>query len=756
MTNQTPSHRTLLPEFPGISTARRVILAAAFLLQAVAGRGDNTPATSNWSFRNDVQPVLAKAGCSSGACHGAGAGQGGFKLSLRGYDDEGDYLAITRSALGRRIDLHEPGLSLLLLKPTAAVPHKGGERFGTNSMEYRILSEWIAAGTPPPRESDARLVSLEIQPREVSLKPGDYQQIQVQGRFTDGAVRDVTRWVKFTDANSEVTAVDDQGKVKVQGYGEGAVTAWYLSRLAIARVVVPYTNDVPESLFSNAPRRNFIDTLSLAKLKELRLPPSPRCSDSEFQRRAFLDTLGILPTEDESRAFLSDKDTTKRDRLIESLLQRPEFVDYWTYKWSDLLLVNGDKLRPAAMWSYHHWIREAVAENRPWDVLVRGVVTASGSTLENGAANFYALHDEPSGMAETVTQAFLGMSINCAKCHNHPMEKWTNDEYFGFANLFARVRAKSGPGDGERIIYAATTGDINQPLRGRPQAPKPLDAPALPLEMQGDRRQALAQWLTSPSNPYFTRSIVNRVWANFYGVGLVEKVDDLRVTNPASNETLLSAAATYLVEQRYDLKALMRTILQSETYQRSSQTVPGNAADRRFYARYYPRRLSGEVMLDAFSQVTEVPTPFQIDQRNANSGLGKKYPTGLRALQLPDTRTFSYFLKTFGRPEREKTCECERSSEPSMAQVLHIANGETVNQKLASKESILTRALARNESPSSLVEQAYLRSLSRLPSTTELKRLSDELGRTSDSDRREALEDIYWALLSSKEFLFNH
>ncbi|MBI3868990.1 MAG: DUF1553 domain-containing protein [Verrucomicrobia bacterium] len=712
--------------------------------------------SSAWTFRNHVQPVLAKTGCSSGACHGAAGGQGGFKLSLRGYDDDGDFRAITRSALGRRVNLHDPAYSLLLLKPTAAVPHKGAQRFTTNSIEYRILSQWIAAGTPGPKADDPRIANLRIIPETVSLRPGMTQAFTVRARFTDGAEQDVTRWVKYTDANSAVTLVDDAGNVKVQGYGEGAITAWYLSRLAIARVVVPFTNAVDAQVFVAAPRRNFIDDLVLEKLEELRLPPSPRCSDEEFIRRAFLDTMGVLPTREEARQFLDSKDPKKRDRVIDALLARPEFVDYWTYKWSDLLLVNGDRLRPSAMWSYYHWIRSRVAANQPWDAFVRDIVTARGSTLENGAANFYALHDDPTSMAETVTQAFLGMSINCAKCHNHPMEKWTNDEYFGFANLFARVRAKSGAADGDRIIFASAEGDIAQPLRGRPQAPKPLDAPPIDIRATADRRGSVAEWLTSPKNPYFTRSIVNRLWANFYGIGLVENVDDLRVTNPASNEKLLSAAAKFLADEGYDLKRLMRAILQSETYQRSSKPLKENAGENRFYSRYYPRRLNGEVMLDAFSQVTDVPTDFQIDLRNANAGLGQKYPPGLRALQLPDTRVFSYFLKTFGRPEREKTCECERSSEPSMAQALHLANGDAINKKLASEKSVASR-IARDAAPAGrIVEEAYLSALSRMPSETERQRMVESLESAAPAERRARVEDIYWALLSSREFLFNH
>lgn len=733
-------------------------LALSLLVQMVSAAPPDSASgqPANWSFRNDIQPLLAKTGCSAGACHGAAAGQGGFRLSLRGYDDEGDFASITRSALGRRIDFHHPALSLLLLKPTGAVPHKGGERFNTDSLEYRILSEWVAQGAPGPASNDPRMARLEIQPERVMLKPGLEQQFTVTAHFSDGTSRDVTRWAKYTDANAAVTAVSDSGSAKIQGFGEGAITAWYSSRLAVARVVVPYTNALTAAEIAPTPKRNFIDELVQAKLKELNLPLSARCSDAEFLRRAYLDTIGVLPTASVARSFLQDTNASKRDHLIDSLLQTPEFTDYWTYKWSDLLLVSTERLRPDAMWSYHHWIRTSVAANKPWDQMVREIVTATGSTLENGAANFFALHEDPTAMAETVTQAFLGMSVNCAKCHNHPMEKWTNDEYYGFANLFARVRTKNGEGDGAKIVFSAFSGDINQPLRGRPQPPKPLDGKPLALDGTIDRRQVLAEWLTSPRNPYFTRSIVNRVWANFMGVGLVEKVDDLRVTNPASNEELLTALATRLSDSRYDLKVLMRTILQSETYQRSSEPRMENAADSRFYARYYPRRLAGEVLLDAFSQVTEVPTQFQIDLRNSNQGLGAKYPVGMRALQLPDTRVFSYFLKTFGRPDREKTCECERSAEPNMAQVLHLANGDTLNQKLSATNSILTRWLDQKLAPEKLIEELYLTALSRFPTPAEAEKMLRVLTSVKTEEKRSALEDVCWALLSSKEFLFNH
>jgi hypothetical protein len=716
--------------------------------------GMENPVT--WSFRNHVQPVLARFGCSSGACHGAAAGKNGFRLSLRGYDDDGDYLALTRNAMGRRIVPSDPGRSLLLLKPTGAIPHKGGQKFAVDSLEYKVLAEWIAAGTPGPSSSDRRITRLEILPPLVVLKPGMAQQILVRAHFDDGRTEDVTRWAKYTSADQSVATIEENGQVKVVGHGEGAITAWYLSRIAIATISAPYEQKVPPATFTKAPRRNFIDQLGLEKLQSLNLPPSPRCTDAEFIRRAFLDTAGILPTAEESRAFLADTSPAKRDALIEALLRRPEFVDYWSYKWSDLLLVQSKKLKAPAMWSYYTWIRNHVEANTPWDKFARELVTAQGSTLLNGAANFYVLHDDPANMAETTSQAFLGMSINCAKCHNHPMEKWTNDQYYKMANLFARVRTKVGNGEGDQVIFAAAQGDLVQPLTGKPQVPEPLDGKSLPIDSPEDRRAHMADWLTSPDNPYFTRAIVNRVWASYFGVGLVDPVDDTRKTNPPSDERLLDAAAQFLVEQKFDLKALMRAILQSETYQRSSVALPENAADKRFYSRYYPRRVMAEVLLDAYAQVTDVPTEFRVDLRNENRGLGERYPAGLRATQLPDTRVFSYFLKTFGRPDREKTCECERTSEPNVAQVLHIVNGDTLNEKLSHKKNRITGWLDAKKSTEAIVEEAYLAALARHPSASEKNKMMAAIEGVEADGKRAAIEDMLWALLSTREFLFNH
>jgi hypothetical protein len=709
------------------------------------------------SFRNQVQPILARYGCSSGACHGSAAGQGGFRLSLRGYDDAGDYLNITRSAQGRRVTLEDPARSLLLLKATKMVPHKGGEKIKAGWPEYEILANWIAHGAPGPKEQDARIQRIEVSPVHASVKSGQQQPLKVTAFFNDGRQEDVTRWAKYTAGNTSVATVDDDGLVKVVGNGEGTVTAWYLSQLAIATVTAPYEHPPVAQAFEAFKPRNFIDQEVLTKLKELNLPPSDQCTDAEFVRRAFLDTLGVLPTPEESRAFVEENRPGKRDRLITGLLERPEFVDYWSYKWSDLLLVNSDKLPVQPMWSYYQWIRRSVELNTPWDVMVRELLTATGSTLENGAGNFFTLHDEPTRLAETVSTAFMGMSIACAKCHNHPMEKWTHDQYFAFANLFSRVRSKNGALADERVVFASTDGDLVQPLSGRALPPTPLDAKPVSLTSTVDRRKPLADWLTAPENPYFSRAITNRVWKNFFGTALVEAVDDLRMTNPASNETLLSAAAAHLVQKKFDLKALIRAILESETYQRSSVARPENQGDTRYYSRYYPRRLMAEVMLDAVSQVTAVPTPFNMDKRNANKGIGSGYPMGYRALQLPDSHTSSYFLDSFGRPDRVQTCDCERTNEPSMAQALHIANGDTMNKKLGEKNNRVASLLASGRPDPELVEEAYLWCVSRPPTEKErLGVLKVLAAAPTPEEKRLVMEDIFWGLMSSREFLFNH
>ncbi len=717
------------------------------------------------SFQNHVLAVFAKAGCNSGACHGALAGKGGFRLSLRGYDPATDYQTIVTQARGRRVELADPGRSLILAKPTGALPHKGGLRFETDSREYKVIADWIAGGAQPPSDDDATVERVEILPEAVQLSVGDKQDFIVRAHYSNGRVEDVTRWVKFSSSNESVASVDRNGRASVVGPGAGAVTGWFASQTVISIITCAFPNDIPADVYASQPRRNFIDEHVVAKLSELRIEPAPECSDVEFVRRAFLDVIGTLPTPTEVRNFLANQTEGKRDRLIESLLARPEFVDYWAYKWSDVLLVNGNKLRPKGVKAYYQWIRNEIAENTPWDEFARKVVTSTGGSIENGATNFFALHQDPENMAENVSQAFLGLSIACAKCHNHPLEKWTNSQYYSFANLFSRVRAKGWGGDfrngdGVRTLYVVPTGELIQPLTGKPQPPTPLDGEPLAFEATEDRRVHMANWLTSPDNPYFARAITNRVWASFFGPGLVEEIDDLRLSNPASNEQLLVAASLHLIEHGFDLKSLMRTILQSHTYQRSSIPLDGNRDEHHFYSRYYPQRLMAEVLLDAISQVTEVPTPFtHIGFPGGDRQETKEYPLGTRAIQLHDSAIESYFLKTFGRNSRAITCECERSDEPSMVQVLHVANGDTINGKLKTKENRVSKLLAAGHSNAELTEEIFLHCLSRFPTDAEKARVVELLGQIDEGDageKRLVVEDVFWSLLSTREFLFNH
>ena len=703
-----------------------------------------------WNFRNQVQSVLSKTGCNSGACHGAAAGKNGFKLSLRGYDPEADFYAITRQSRGRRIVSDDPGRSLILTKPTAAIPHKGGLRFTEKSREYRVIAEWIAQGQLPPSENDPKMTRLEILPEASRLKAGVELPVIVRAHFTDGHVEDVTRWAKYNSTNHAVCSVDDQGLVKVTGSGEGAIVAWYLAQNVTATVTVPFTQSVPAEQFASTERANYIDDLVLEKLAALNIPPSPKSDDSEFLRRASLDTIGTLPTVDEVKAFLANSDPGKREALIEQLLARPEFVDYWTYQWSDLLLLNGSRLKPDAIKSYYQWIRERVAQNAPWSEFARGIILAKGSTLENGAANFYALHHDPQDMVETTSMAFLGMSIQCAHCHDHPNEKWTNDDYYGMVSLFARVRSKGFVAndlkvvEGNRTIFLADRGEVLQPRTAKPQPPKPLDAQPISFEGTIDRREYLADWLTAPDNPYFSKAIVNRIWANYFGKGLVEAVDDLRLSNPPSNDKLFRKLSQELARNQFDLKTLMRTIMQSETYQRSHLVLAENETDQRFHSHSQPRRMKAEVMLDALSQATGVPTAF------------KDQPANTRAIQLIDANIASYFLDTFGRPERVLTCTCERSDEPSMTQVLHLTNGKTIQEKLEAKEGRISSLIESNATNSEIIDTLYLAALSRFPNETEKQRLTTLLDSVPVDERRVAIEDLFWSVLTSKEFLFQH
>jgi hypothetical protein len=747
-----------IPQGEGLATVSAVI--AGYKASAPLAVKDFDGA-STWSFRNDVLPVMTKMGCNSGPCHGAAAGKNGFKLTLRGYDPEADYYTLTHQALARRTETMEPAKSLILLKPTLAIPHGGGKRFDTGSPEYKVISGWIAQGMPPPRDSDPRVTAIQVLPREASLRPGAEQQLLVTAVFSDGHTADVTRWAKYESGDESVATVGNDGHVTMHGYGEAPVTVWYQSHVTFSRLRIPFPYKLPETVFSKAPRNNFIDDAILKHLAVMHIPPSPPATDAAFIRRAYLDAAGILPSPSEVDKFLKDSSPNKRNQLIDSLMKRPEFVDYWAYKWSDLLLVSSNRLSNAEMWSYYNWIRDSVANDKPWNQFVAQIVTATGNTQENGSANYWVVHRDPLDTSESMAQAFLGINITCAHCHNHPLAKWTQKDYYGMANLFARVRLKTFAPGGFRpgvgpifngvTVYSAPTGEFMDDRFMMPLPPKPLDAVALSMQTPGDTRQYFAKWLTSAQNPFFARSIVNRVWRNFMGRGLVEPVDDLRDTNPATNDGLLNALTKDFVAHNFDLDYLIRTIMQSATYQTSSQPLKENADDDKYGSHYVIRRLPAEVLLDAYSQITQVPEKFD------------GYPVGMRAMQLPDTAVKSYFLTAFGRPPRQQTRESERTSVPTITQALHIINGDTLNSKLRSSGSSVDMLLKLGFSDEQIVDYLYLASLSRHPSETERSALVAALATAEqqkvaggDDPRRAALIDMSWSLLTSEEFMFNH
>jgi hypothetical protein len=748
----------------------RCLLPAAGCLLFVAAPGANAPNTTPRpvpshaptrapaaaiapiSFRNQVIPVLTKAGCNSGACHGAAAGKNGFGLTLRGYDPAADYDTITRQAGGRRVNKIEPAKSLILLKPTETVPHMGGTRFKVASPEYAIISGWIASGLPGPRDSDPRLKSIEVTPGDRTLDAGATIPLRVTARFTDGSTADVTRWAKYGSADETVAHVEDDGQVTIKGPGETAVSVSFLTGVALARVRSPFPVSIPESSYVPPAAAGAIDGLVLRKLRELHIAPAPLCTDSEFIRRAYLDAAGILPTRAEVEAFLADGSPDKRAALVDRLLVRDEFVDYWAYKWSDVLLVSSRALGKNNVRDFYGWIRAAVKSNMPWDKFVYALTTAVGRTDENGAANYYLIHRSPIDLAENYTQAFLGLTLTCARCHNHPMEKWTQIDYYGFTNLFARVSVKEDASMAGKFdtatVFSTPDGEVLHPRLGVPMAPRPLDGRPMAAHSTEDRREYLARWATSPTNTLFSRAVVNRVWANFFGRGLVHPVDDLRFTNPASNEPLFEAVTGQFVREGFDVKALIRHIMTSTAYQRAAATIGENAKDDRFFSHYLIRRLPAEVILDAFSQVSGVPQPFT------------GFPKGTRALQLPDTRVDSYFLSVFGRPERVITSAAERMQDPTLPQALHAINGETLNGKLKADEGIVARLVRDGRSDGEAIDELYLSALSRPPSRAEreglLTRLGSSAAGATDADRRARLEDLAWAILTSREFLFNH
>ncbi|MFM7319793.1 MAG: DUF1553 domain-containing protein, partial [bacterium] len=704
-----------------------------------------------WSFENHIQPVLTKLGCNSGPCHGSAAGKNGFRLSLRGYAPEMDYAALTRQAGGRRLTPGHPEQSLMLWKATGVVPHGGEARVAPDTRDYNILSDWIAAGAKGMTPDTPTPVRLEVLPGSVIFQKGKSGRILVDCIYSDGTREDVTAWAKFGTTDETILKVSDSGRFTAENPGEAFVTVWFSSMVATTTVSVPSGLIIPDSIFANASRRNQIDELNLAKLKSLQIPPSPDAGDAAWLRRVTLDLTGTLPDLETSTAFLSDSSSDKRARMVDRLISSSEFIDYWAYQLSDLLLVSSNKLTTPAMWSFYNFVRSGVAENRPWNVFASQIITSTGTTFENGAGNYFVLHRDPTDLTETTTVAFLGLSLTCAKCHNHPLEKWTQDQYYGFASLLSRVGLKDGQATGETIVSDRPDGEILHPRKARAMPPQPLDASAMKPDSPQTRREALAKWMTSPDNPLFAKAIINRIWKKFLGRGLMDPEDDLRATNPPSDSALLAWLEDDFVKNGYDLRRLMKTISLSATYARSGKPLPENASDLRFLSHAIPRRLPAEVLLDVYSQTTGVPSAFP------------GFPEKWRAIQLPDTKVANNFLASFGRPERLATCSCERSNEPSVAQALHLANGETLNSKLKAEKSLPHQFADSNLPASELIRKLFLLTLTREPTPKELKSFLGSIDRvkngteksetvkadTKSAELRGLWEDLFWAILTS-------
>jgi len=697
------------------------------------------------SFRNDVIPAFSQAGCNMGACHGTPTGKGGFRLSLRGYLPDQDYTILTREAGGRRINVMASESSILLRKPLGEVAHEGGLRILRTSKSYEFLRDWMKEGARDDPAAPAA-IKLEILPgARVLNAPARTQQVAVVARYADGSSRDVTPICYYNSSNPEIAEVDADGHVAFKNRGEVAVIAHYLD--LVANVRLTHLVEVPGFKVAEVPGDNTIDRAVFAKLNRMRIAPSEPCTDAEFLRRASLDALGVLPSPEEVHAFGADATPDRRARLVDRLLARPEFADFWTLKFADILRANGRLIETKGTHAFNRWIRANLERNVPLDRFVRELLTANGSTLRNPAANYYRISRDPENSTETTAQLFLGVRIQCAKCHNHPFERWTQDDYYGFAAFFSRIKRKAGSLPEDEVVYGADAGEVKQPRTGKTMKPKALGGPTFddsgsPDPNMLDRRESLARWLTGPENPFFARSLANRVWYHLIGRGIVEPVDDFRDSNPASNDELLDGLTADFVKGGFDLKALVRSILVSRTYQLSSKTNELNAADSLYFSHAATKLLPAEVLLDAISAVTGTTTPFD--------GL----PKGTRATQIPDGKMENPFLKTFGRPARELACECERESDSNLSQALQLIGGATVNGKLRDDGGRMARLAKSDASPEQIARELYQVALARDPNATETAAAAKHLAATAD--RRQAVEDLGWVLINSKEFLFRH
>lgn len=741
---------------------KHVALRSLMLLAFAMFAGDVVaaePTGTSVRFSTDVVPILTKLGCDSGGCHGKATGQNGFKLSLFGFEPEVDYSALVTEDRGRRLSLADPDRSLLLLKATSRMPHGGGRRLDESSDDYRILRDWIVQGATAPRDNDPKLVRIELSPREQVLATNSSQPLRVMAFFSDGTSRDVTRQAVYQSNEPNIASVEADGLVKTSSqHGLVSVMARFGEQIATFHAAVPFASDPAKMSAAQTQLEQLEPKLGTASFdrhllrqwRRLGVVPSAPADDATFLRRVTIDICGSLPTSDEVAEYLADTRPDKRSRLIDRLLERPEYASYFALKWADILQNRGagysTSKQRAGTTLFAAWIRDSLAANKPYNQFVSELLTASGSQNENPPAIWYRTVRKSPEYVESVAQAFLGVRVQCAQCHHHPTERWSQSDYFGLAAVFSRVGRKGGFADAEvptdEIIFLKERGDVLHPRTGAILKPRPLGGSEFSLGLHDDPRNSLARWMTSADNPFFARTMANRMWAHFLGRGIVHPIDDARSTNPPSNPGLLDALAQDFIASGFDVKHLIRVITSSYAYGLESAPHPGNAGDTQTFARFYPRRVTAEVLLDGISQVLDVPTNFP--------GVA----AGARAIELPDENVAAHFLDVFGRPARMSACECERVDSPALTQALELVNSAEIQRKLIEKTGYAERLAASDKSHADLATEMLLRVLARRPRPEELKAAVDFLA--AEPDRAEACRSLLWSLLATNEFLFNH
>ena len=692
------------------------------------------------SFKLDIMPIFMKANCNTGSCHGAARGKDGFRLSLFGFDPNGDHYRISRELPGRRMNLALPEESLLMTKAVGSVPHTGGKRFGTDTEYYATMLRWLKAGGNNDAGEIPKVLSVELYPPAAVLDGADTtQQLTVRAKYSDGTDRDVTNLAVFLSNNDTAATVSADGVVTAHERGESFIMARFETH-TVGRHFITLPKG-QQYVDPKTPEYNFVDTLIYNKLRKIRITPSGLCTDEEFLRRASLDIVGVLPTVEEYTRFMEDKDEKKREKLVDELLNRKEFVEVWVMKWAELLQIRTtNQISYKSMLRYYNWLQERIANNMPTDQMVRELLGSSGGTFQNAATNYYQNERDTLKTSENVAQVFMGMRIQCAQCHNHPFDRWTMDDYYSFAAFFSQIGRKRGEDPRELIIYNSGGGDVRHLVGNKVMAPKFLGG-EVPDVKGKDRRVVMADWLASPQNPYFATNLGNIVWAHFFGKGIIDQVDDVRVSNPPVNKELLDELGRRFTEYNYDFKKLVRDICVSRVYQHSTATNETNAKDDRNFSHAALRRVRAEVLLDAITQVTDTKNKFQ--------GL----PNGARAVQIANGNTSTYFLTAFGRAKRTTVCSCEVSIEPNLSQALHLLNGDTVNAKMAQGKLVPTR-LQEGKTPEQVAEEIYIRCLSRKPTDREKAALKEVID--NETNKQQALEDIFWATMNSREFVFNH